>query len=48
MDLTQIRRGSAYDLVTPDGTVGVMSSGQGSVSNNTGGSGRCIEQARRH
>jgi NAD(P)-dependent dehydrogenase (short-subunit alcohol dehydrogenase family) len=37
MDLTQIRRGSAYDLVTPDGTVGVMSSGQGSVSNNTGG-----------
>jgi NAD(P)-dependent dehydrogenase (short-subunit alcohol dehydrogenase family) len=26
-----------YDLVTPDGTVGVMSSGQGSVSNNTTG-----------
>jgi NAD(P)-dependent dehydrogenase (short-subunit alcohol dehydrogenase family) len=26
-----------YDLVAPDGTVGVMSSGQGSVSNNTGG-----------
>jgi NAD(P)-dependent dehydrogenase (short-subunit alcohol dehydrogenase family) len=26
-----------YDLVAPDGTVGVMSSGQGSISNNTGG-----------
>ncbi len=26
-----------YDLVAADGTVGVMSSGQGSVSNNTGG-----------
>jgi NAD(P)-dependent dehydrogenase (short-subunit alcohol dehydrogenase family) len=26
-----------YDLVAPDGTVGVMSSGQGSVSNNTSG-----------
>lgn len=26
-----------YDLVTAQGTVGVMSSGQGSVSNNTGG-----------
>jgi len=26
-----------YNLVAPDGTVGVMSSGQGSVSNNTGG-----------
>jgi len=26
-----------YDLVAADGTVGVMSSGQGSVANNTGG-----------
>lgn len=26
-----------HDLVTPDGTIGVMSSGQGSVSNNTTG-----------
>ena len=27
-----------YDLVVPEGTVGVMSSGQGSVANNTNGS----------
>jgi NAD(P)-dependent dehydrogenase (short-subunit alcohol dehydrogenase family) len=26
-----------YELVTPDGTIGVMSSGQGSVTNNTNG-----------
>ncbi|HEY6925516.1 MAG TPA: SDR family NAD(P)-dependent oxidoreductase [Steroidobacteraceae bacterium] len=26
-----------YDLLVPDGTIGIMSSGQGSVSNNTGG-----------
>jgi NAD(P)-dependent dehydrogenase (short-subunit alcohol dehydrogenase family) len=26
-----------HDLVTPDGTIGVMSSGQGSVTNNTAG-----------
>ena len=26
-----------HDLVTPDGTIGVMSSGQGSVTNNTSG-----------
>ena len=26
-----------HDLVSPDGTIGVMSSGQGSVTNNTGG-----------